>query len=198
MSTRAQNGGTNGGFSRRASLSSNRDPGDSLAQRVITLTAPAIGSTVTLATLGIGGNAKGTYVFTGTITDAGDGVEQIMFEIDGGTIGNRWYLRNIAANTATGLVCFLASVAGTVGLPGNIADATEFVMAVAIEGDGTARASLNGAAVVNSTGGPSSGLTTLRFGENAIGGAVMGGSIASMRIWGGVAVSDNELRAMSA
>lgn len=160
------------------------------------ITSPAIASSVTLASLGIGAAGLATYFWRGTLTDAGNGVtEQVFWQVDDGTNANRFYTRNPSPNTTTTLVRFLASVAATIS-PGSIADGVEFRIATAILGDGAARCSLNGAAAVGLTGGPTAGLTTLRFGRSATG-SDMTGSIAEMRIRPGVALSDAALIALT-
>lgn len=196
MTTRALNGGGNGRSGRQVNLSSNRDPGATRGREVL-LEAPAVGETVGLSKLGADGSGKGTYLFTGTITNAGDGVaEQLLFQVDDGTNDNRFYLRNPSANETITLVRLLAGAAAT-GSPGSVTDATQFKVAMAILGDGSARASLNGGAVASVSGGPTTGLLTVRFGESANGSSTLTGSLVSLRVQPGLAVPDAELQRLS-
>lgn len=199
MTTRTVNQAPQTRATRQPSLSSSRDPGD-LRRDAIELLAPAISTVIPLTKLGVGANGRGTYFFRGTVTDAGNGVEQqVLFAIENATTNDRFWLRNPSANTS---ITFIASVAGvTAGSasPGSITDATEFRIAMAIVGDGTARCSLNGGAVVSVAGGVTSGLLTLALGAtDDPPSLLMAGSIARVTVQPGFAVPDAELIAMTA
>lgn len=197
MTTRALYSRPTGRFSRQMNLARSRDPGD-LRADAVTLTSPAVGLAMNLSKFGIGGNGRGTYVYTATLTDANDGIsERIFFQIDADSDDDRIYTRNPAATTGLTLVRFTATAAATANA-GTLTDATETTLAVAVYGDGAVRMSMDGGVVVAIAGAPTTGLKTLRFGSNVAGSSLFIGSIASMVIQPGLVAADVELQRLSA
>lgn len=151
---------------------------------------------LSLASLGIGGNGACTLVWEGVLDATGIGADQTLVQVDTGADANRIMARNLAANAAVQLTLVLATVVSGIST-GNVTGAVAFKVAVAIIGDGSARASLNGAAVVASTGGPTSGLTTLRVMNNAVGNRPAVGTMSRLLVRP-VVSPDALLRSLSA
>jgi hypothetical protein len=139
--------------------------------------------TATLASLGIGANGACTVLVSAMLPQAAPaGVDQMLVQLDDGTDANRYRLRNLAGG--------LALVAGEVvaGSPSDAASAGSFVAGtpfragIAIDGAGRIAASFNGGAVQAVTGGPTSGLTILRLGNNAAATAGLFGEVGTLRV----------------
>jgi hypothetical protein len=156
---------------------------------------PAIGSpaastrgadfaTASLASLGIGDNGACTILGTFVMPQlAGGSLSQELFDIDAGSIGNRFSLRLPAGGGSTIVLLPVAGgVSGGQQAVGGVAPGDLFRIGMAIDGLGRAAVSLNGAPAVAATGGPTSGLTTLRLGNNASNSAPMFGEAASLRV----------------
>jgi hypothetical protein len=157
--------------------------------------APAVETTMTLASLGIGGAGRCTIFGEATITTVGSGAEQVVVQVDDGTNANRFYTRNPGVGGSFTIIRALASATAT-NTPGSLTSGVAFRFALAINGDGSIRGSLNGSAVGTVVGGPSSGLTTLRIGCSATG-SVMGGSFALIRVKPNDALANAALIALS-
>jgi hypothetical protein len=154
--------------------------------------APAIGTTYTLTSIGIGAGGVGTYLFKGTLDAVSTGTAQVFFQIDSGAATNRFLVQAAAGSAIHQISRTTASVAATTN-GGAIAAATLFRHGMTIDGAGNAAASHDGATAITVAGGPTSGLTTLRFGAGVAGGAPMVGSIALIRVLPGVALTAAEL-----
>lgn len=160
----------------------------------IDIVAPSIGDTVTLSSLGVAPDGKGTYLFKGTLTATGTGAVQSLLQLDIGVSSTRFLLSNAGGSTQTVLTRTLVSAASPVNV-GTVTGGVEFSIGMAVDGLGGAIASLGGAASVSVTGGATSGFTTLRFGVGAAGALPMAGSIALVRVRPGLALAAADLEA---
>lgn len=150
----------------------------------------------TLASLGIPASGDCTLLFDLVIPQAAPtGVNQTLLVVDDSTANNRLALQNpgggatIVPSRVTGGSGASGSSAGTF-TPG-----TPFRVAASIRA-GRIAASVAGGAVVAATGGPTSGLTHLRIGNDLVGTAALFGELGSIDLL--PAVPDGVLRALSA
>jgi hypothetical protein len=105
-----------------------------------------------------------------------------LVAISDGTNSNRLYVRSGGGNTIV-LNNTVGGVNATlVGTANAWTPGTVFRLGIVALGDGTIRVALNAGAIVSQAGGPTSGLTTLRIGSDALGGAPMFGEINSLKI----------------
>ncbi|MDO9502633.1 hypothetical protein [Falsiroseomonas sp.] len=149
-----------------------------------------------LASMGIGGTGACTVLWSGMMPQlAGPSFSQEVFDIDGGSIGNRYSLRLPAGGSASvTLLNLTGGVSGGAQTVGSIAAGTPFRVGMSIDGTGRAAVSLNGAAAGAASGGPTSGMTTLRIGNNASGSAPMFGEVGTIIVMP-FALSDADLAA---
>lgn len=135
-----------------------------------------------LAALGIGGNGACTVLWSGMVPQAAPaGSDQMLFQLDDGTDGNRFRVRNLAGGATIVGGRVLAGTPADAAAAGSMTPGTPFRVGAAISG-GRIAVSLDGAAVVAATGGPSSGLATLRLGSNAANGASLFGETLALRV----------------
>lgn len=134
-----------------------------------------------LTSLGIGTQGACTILGSFMLPQAAPaGADQMLLQVDGGSDANRFRLRNaaggsgISAGQVTG-----GSGSDATGL-GSITPGTPFRAGITIDGAGRIAACLNGGTVHAVTGGPTSGLTTLRLGNNAANTAAMFGEVGSL------------------
>lgn len=160
----------------------------------LVLFAPAIGDSLTLASLGVPESGRGTYIFKGTLDATATGTPQTFFQIDSGATTNRYMCRAASGSVATQAVRTTAGAAATVS-SGNVTAATLFAYGLSVDGAGGALATLNGGTVATVTGGPTSGLTTLRIGTGVSAADPFVGTIALVRVLAGVVLADADLRA---
>ena len=154
---------------------------------------PAVGSpaastrgadliSATLASLGIGANGACTILGSFLLPQVSPADSPILFQLDDGTNNNRF----LAANNGGGGISFVVgrtlAAAYVQTAAGTAAAGTLLRVGVAINGTGRAAMSLNGGTVQAVTGGPTSGLTTLRVGGNAGGTGPMSGEVASLSV----------------
>ncbi len=150
----------------------------------------------TLASLGVAPNGACTILGAAMLPQAAPaGVSQAIVEVDDGSADNRFFIRNDAGGNAVNINRVLGGVAGTTTLAGTMTPGTLFRFGLTIDGAGRIAASFNGGAVVAVTGGPTTGLTTLRAGNNSSGSGPMFGELGSLRVLQGV-VSDADLPAL--
>jgi hypothetical protein len=153
---------------------------------------PAIGTSLSLASLGIPSNGVCTVLVKSIITSLATGLVQFITLLDDGTNLSQVFLRH--PSTGNSVVVgrnyngFLGPTLGT------IIAGTEFKAGMVVSGDGTVRGTLNGSSVISATGCPTTGLTTLRMGMASNGTSVMTGSIAKVRVYPNVVMTDAELR----
>lgn len=119
----------------------------------------------TLASLGIGGAGICTVLWSGLFPQQAVGATAVLVQIDNGTNTIRWFIDSRAAD---GLPRLTNSNGGVANLSAHAAG-VPFRLGFALDGTGRGAASMNGGAAVALTGGPSSGLTTLRLGSGATG-----------------------------
>ena len=170
------------------SLGGSRRPGYDLV-------APAINTVLTIAEAGLGADGKCTVLFRGSITTLATGTAQSIIQIDSGSGANRYLLSAAGGTTQSQLTRTTASVGSSANV-GALTAAALFSIGIAIDGAGGAIASLNGAAALSVTGGPTSGLTTFRIGAGVSGVApIAAGSIVAVRILPGQALVAADLQA---
>jgi len=135
-----------------------------------------------LASVGVGSNGACTLLFWGVLPQAaGAAADQLLLSLDDGTASNRFRLLNPAGGSALQIGRSLAG-ASAAATAGSITPGMAFKAGVSVDGAGRAAASLNGAAVVAQSGGPTSGLTTLRIGNDAGNTAACFGLAAECRV----------------
>lgn len=135
----------------------------------------------TLSALGITSNGACTILGTAVIPqNAPTGANQALFQVSDGSDNNRFMLRNVGG----GATIVPAQVVGGSTTDGSSAGSmtagTLFKWGAAINGAGRMAVSIDGAAVVTVTGGPTSGLTTLRLGNNFSGTAGLFGELGTV------------------
>lgn len=138
--------------------------------------------TAPLSSLGIPASGACTVLMTAMIPQNNPaGLPQSLIEIDDGTLNNRMVLRNVGG-TAVAVNRANAGVAVADTSAGTMVAGTPFRVGVSIDGAGRIAASLNGSAAVAVTGGPTSGLTTLRLGNSAGGATPMSGETSVFQV----------------
>lgn len=151
--------------------------------------------TVTLASLGLPDSGAGTYLWSGVIgQSAPSGINQTIMQIDSGSGTNRFVLVN-GAGGSTILPARTTGGSFSAGSPaGTMTAGTVFRVGATVDA-GRLAASVNGAAPQAVTGGPTSGLTTLRLGGDSSGASSMFGETVALRTLSRV-VGDDELQAL--
>lgn len=134
-----------------------------------------------LSSLGIGASGACTVLWSGMIPQAASsGANQAILHVVE-SVNNRWLLRNQAGGSN---IQWLTQVAGnTTGAAtvGTMTAGTPFRLGAVIRGDGSGAVSVNGAAAVSISGGPTSGLNTLIFGS-ALSADAMHGETTLLRV----------------
>lgn len=154
-------------------------------------------ATATLSGFGVGGSSVCTVLWSGVIPQSAPAaVSQNLVEIHDGTISNRFFLLNPAGGNVIRLQRATGGAAANAD-PGTMTPGTLFRVGMTIRGDGTAAASFNGGAVASVSGGPTTGLTTLRLGDNAASTAPLFGEIGTLRVLPR-AVTDADLQTLVA
>lgn len=143
-----------------------------------------------LSSLNIGGNGACTVLWSGRFNALPNAT---LIQADDGTNNNR----NLLDVLSTGVVrvgrANAAATAFATAASGVTAGA-DYRIGLTADGAGRVAASVDGAAVVSVTGAATSGLTTLRLGNNAPGGTPMFGETAQFRMLP-YALSDADLQA---
>ncbi|MBU8538753.1 phage head spike fiber domain-containing protein [Falsiroseomonas tokyonensis] len=134
-------------------------------------------ASIPLASLGLGGAC--TLLWSGLLPQLAQDADQMLLQLDDGTDSSRFTLRNPAAGSGLVAGRVLAGAAADSPSLGTITAGTPFRAVLAIEG-GRIAASLEGGAVQVATGGPTTGLTTLRIGNNAANTAALFGRVGSL------------------
>lgn len=166
--------------------------------RWLTFDNPVIATTMSIAAARLGAGAFGTYLIRVTLTGTGVGTTQSLIQIDSGSGANRYLLSQASGTAQTTLTRTTASAGSSQNL-GTVVAGTPFSLAMAVDGAGGAIGSLNGAATLSVTGGPTSGLTDFRIGVASGGGApIVAGTIHSVRLLPDIALSAAELQALAA
>lgn len=152
----------------------------------------------TLASLGVGGNGACTVLGTVLLGQAAPaGAEQTILQIDGGSDTNRFLLRNPAGGTTLLAGDVLAGQATDAPALGSLTVGVPFRFGITMNGTGRIAGCLNAGTVQAATGGPASGLTTLRIGSNAAASAPAFMELAALQLVP-FAVSDSGLRSLVA
>ncbi len=137
----------------------------------------------TLSALGVGAGAACTILWGGVLPQASPaGDDQCLFQIDDGTDANRYRLRNLGGGSSivAGRVTGGTSLDGTA--LGTMTAGTGFRAGMTLNGAGRLAACIQGGSVQVVTGGPTSGLTTLRLGLNATLSSAMFGTTTQLRV----------------
>lgn len=122
----------------------------------------------TLASLGLSDSGAGTYF--GTFVATGQStLNMTLIQLDNNGAANRYFVRQ-AANTLNVFLFRVTASAATSVLLGTVTAGVPFRVGMAVDGAGRVVGSLDGAAVGVLTGGPTSGLLSIRIG------AAFGGS----------------------
>lgn len=151
-----------------------------------------------LARLGIRDSGACTVLGTFMIPQAApSGVSQILFCVDDGTAANRLLIRNAASTTALVPVRTLANSTAQGSSAGSFTPGSAFAVGAAMAGDGSIRMSLAGGSIQSVSGGPTSGLTTIRGGVDASGASNLFGDVGYLDILP-YAVSDAQPQALVA
>ena len=130
----------------------------------------------TLASLGIGANGACTILWSGALPQAApSGAPQWIAQVDDGTDLNRFYVRNNGGGAVVTAGRALAAAGADAASAGTMTPGAPFSLGLSIDGSGRLASCMNGGVVQVVSGGPSSGLTTLRLGINASGGDAMFG-----------------------
>ncbi len=134
-----------------------------------------------LSSLGIGAGGGCTILWSGVIPFIGtSGAHQTIIQVDDGTNANCFRLRCLpGGSVAAGHV--LSGTTVDAVSPGNALAGTLFRAGLTIAG-GRIAASVDGGLARVATGGPATGLTTLRLGVDAVLGASMFGETASLTV----------------
>jgi hypothetical protein len=146
-----------------------------------------------LANLGIGANGAGTVLITCEFTGLDATSIQRLLVVDNGTQNNAFGFQQQSGNS-------LRVFRTTAGAGATATDTTTAVVGtqlkIGITADGAGRvaASVNGGAAIAVTGAPTSGLTTLRLGNDASGTTPFFGETNVMRVLP-FTLSDTELQA---
>ena len=148
-----------------------------------------------LSSLGIAANGACTVLWSGVLNqlNATSGLDHRLFQIDDGTTSNLYILRNSSTNELRS-ARNTAGVLATAGI-GSLTAGVAFRAGASIDGAGRMASSLNGAAPVALTGGPTGGLVTFRLGGSLSGANAMFGKTAALRIFP-YSVSDGELQSL--
>lgn len=121
-----------------------------------------------LASLGIAPSGACTIVGTFMLPQnavTGIGAQNLL-QIDNGTGNNRYLLRNDVGSGNINIYRVTGGAGTGSALAGGMTPGTPFKTALSIDGNGRISTSMNSGSVVAHTGGPVSGLTTLRVGMN--------------------------------
>lgn len=161
--------------------------------------APAVATrgadlvTAPLANLNIAAGGPATVLVRARMPVAfgTSGVEHTLVQVDDGTENNRFALLN-TSGTNVSVQRVLAGAASSASL-GNMTPGTAFRAGFTISG-GRMAGSLDGATVIAVTGGPTTGLTTIRIGANVTGGLALFGTMGLLRLLP-TALSDGDLQA---
>jgi hypothetical protein len=142
--------------------------------------------TITPSDIGLPATGLCTLLWKGTITSTATGATQAPFVLDDGSVANYYQTRQPAATNALQAIRVTASAGATATLISTLPAGVEFACGMSIDGNGNATATYGGT-VVNLTGGPTSGMTRLRFNVS------LTGSATRFRILPAVALSESDL-----
>lgn len=123
------------------------------------------GVSVALSVLNIPPNGACTVLGSTMIPQsAPGGINQAIMQIDAASDNNRLSLRNSSGGNVISIINVSGGVASSAVNAGTMTPGTLFRWGFTCDGTGRSACSFNGAAAVTQTGGPTSGLTTLRIG----------------------------------
>jgi len=148
----------------------------------------------TLSSLGIGASGACTLLWSGMIPqNAPSGADQMLMQIDAGADTNRFRLRNVAGGATIVAGRVASGVSSDATSLGSMTAGTLFRAGISINGAGRIAGCFNGGTVQAVTGGPTSGLTTLRVGNNQANAAPLFSEVATVSVLP-FALSDSGLR----
>lgn len=149
----------------------------------------------TLASLGIGANGACTVLWSGMMPQAAPAsASQAIAEISDGTSNNRYIVNNGAGGAGVNITRINGGASSASSNAGTYTAGTPFAIGAAIDAAGRAALTFNGGAIQAVTGGPTSGLTTLRLGNTVVGASPLFGETARLSILP-YALSDAALQA---
>jgi hypothetical protein len=139
--------------------------------------------TAPLASLGLGGAGACTILMSCLLPQGTPAVPGAFgfFSIDNGTANTRFGVRTDTSNGILG-ERLLAGAAAVSPASFTYTPGTPIRLGAAIIGDGSMRLLVAGGTIQGVTGGASGGLTTLRVGVNALGGAALSGETSAFRV----------------
>jgi hypothetical protein len=146
-----------------------------------------------LSSLGIGSNGACTVLMTCQFSGLDTTSVQRLLVLDDGTQNNRIGFQQQSSNQLR----VFRTTAGTSTTAADVTRAvvgTQLKIGVTVDGAGRVVASVNGGAAIAVTGAPTSGLTTLRLGNDVSGAAPFFGAISTMQVIP-LVFSDAELQA---
>ncbi len=130
---------------------------------------------ISLSTMGVGTTGTCSLVCNGMLPQsAPSGINQSILQVDDASDNNRYLLRNDAATSSIQLYRATSGSLTSAATVGAFTTRSQFKLGMTIDGAGGVVASMNGASVVSQTGGPTSGLTTLRLGGSVAGDGLNG------------------------
>jgi len=130
---------------------------------------------IPVTSLETGANFACVVIWEGVVTQAAAaGASQTLWQADDGTDNNRYFLRNDAAGLTIALYRTLAAASSSAAVIGTTTVNANTRSAVSIDGLGGARGSEDAGAVVAQSGGPTTGITTLRIGSRPSAGDMFG------------------------
>ncbi len=149
---------------------------------------------------GLGISANGACTIIGTVflpQVAGPATNQSLVEIDDGTVNNRYMIRVLAGGASVVAARVTAGVLADAASAGSMVTNQTLRFGISVDGAGKIASSVDGGAAQAATGGPTSGMITLRVGNNAAGTAPTSGEPSGLRALP-FAVSDAELQRLVA
>lgn len=145
-----------------------------------------------LASLGIGTNGACTVLWSGVLPQVLGTASQALFQLDGGADANRFLVFNPAGSSSIAALRSTSGVNASAPLAGTVTPGVPFRAGVTVDGAGRMAISLGGGTTQSVTGGPTTGLTTLRLGNTAASTAAMFGETGSFLVLP-YALSDTDL-----
>jgi len=137
--------------------------------------------TASLASLGIGSDGACTVLVRAMVPQNAASLDQMLASVDDGTNNNRYRMFNVAGGASVNVGRSFAN-SGLTSPAGTLTAGTPFRVGMSIDGAGRVAGSFNGGAVIAHAGGPTSGLTTLRIGNNASNSGPLCGHVGEFRV----------------
>ena len=134
-----------------------------------------------LGSLGIAGPC--TILWSGVLAaNAPASADQTLFQLDDGSAQNRVRIRNLAGGATIIGGRVTAAIGSDTASLGSMSAGSMFRAGMTLDAAGRMAACLGGGNVQTITGAPTSGLTTMRMGNDAGGATPMSGEIQQLRV----------------